>query len=118
MNTVPQWIKGTADYMVKARPDIYDYDSASRQLIEHMDYLRGNYTDEALSSIMTGGFIMLRIVEDEGTEEFQIAQFVSMVVTFQPEEDCLVIGNTDIGVELPGSNELPEDSWPDGLTGP
>lgn len=107
--TVPEWIKGTADYMVKARPDIYDYDRASAELIQHMEYLRTEHAEDTLSSIMSGSFIMLRIVEDEGTEEFQIAQYVSSVVTFQPEEDCLVIGNTRLGVDLPPPNGWAED---------
>jgi hypothetical protein len=106
--TVPQWIKGTADYMVAQRPDIYDYDRASAELIEHIEYLRTHYSELPLSSIMTGSFIMLRIVEDDGCEEFQVAQFVSSVTTFQPEEDCMVIGNTRLGVDLP-----PPSGWDD-----
>jgi hypothetical protein len=55
---------------------------------------------------MSGSFIMLRLVEDDGQEEFQVAQYVSSVTTFQPEEECVVIGNKFLGVNLPGPHDM------------
>lgn len=104
MNVV-DWMRETAHYMVSQRPDIYDYDRASAELIDHMEYLRSNYPDFAVSAIMAGSFIMLRLVEDEGQEEFQVAQYISSVTTFQPEEDCMVIGNPLLDINLPGPHE-------------
>lgn len=115
--TVPSWIHGTAEYMAKARPDIYTYEKAHAELVEGIETLRNH--DRGLDMQMTGSFILIRIIEDDGVEEFQVAQFVSSVATFQPEEDCLVIGNTRLGVDLPPPNGWEDDAenfWHDGLT--
>jgi hypothetical protein len=113
---VPDWIRGTAEYMAKVRSDIYDYERAHAELVDHMEHLREEHGEDAISAIMSGSFIMLRLVEDEGQEEFQVAQYISSVTTFQPEEECVVIGNTRLGVNLPGPNDPGETFSDEGLT--
>jgi hypothetical protein len=102
MMNVIDWIRETSKYMARTRPDIHTVESASADLIDRMEYLRAEHEYEPLSAVMSGGFVLLRMVEDEGQEEFQLTNFVSSVTTFQPEDDCLVLANPNLGLDLPG----------------
>lgn len=86
--------------MAKDRPDIYTPSSAMDDLVDRMNSLRDSSGNLVLSGEMSGGFVLLRIVEDEGMEEFQLTRCISSVTTFLPEEDCLVAGWVD-DIDLP-----------------
>ena len=100
MNVV-DWLRESANYMVEQYPDIYEYSTALGDLIHYMENLRGSNQD--VSGFMSGPFMMIRMTDGEGMEEFRLTHFVSSVTTFQPEEECFVFGNRHLGVNLPDS---------------
>lgn len=105
MNVV-DWIRETARYMAETRPEVYaTHEAAMDELVTEMEYLRNEHGEQNLSAIMSGGFVMVRLVEAPGMEEFQICRFLSSVTLFLPEEECLVIAGID-DIDLPGSESL------------
>lgn len=92
--------------MVHRRPDTYDEESAFADLLSRMEFLRSK-SDLPLGIAMSGGFILLRIVEEEGMEEFQLSQVASSVVLYDPE-GCVVYGWVP-EVNLPGPLDPDDD---------
>lgn len=99
MNVI-DWMRESSKFMSTARPDVWESaEAANADLLYRMEYLRGQNLQ--LGLLMSGGFILIRVVEGEGMEEFQLAQLISGVCTFYPEEDVMVYRGEVDGIDLP-----------------
>jgi hypothetical protein len=83
-----------------------------------MHILRTVYEHQTPAMLMSGGFMLVRMVEDEGMEEFQLLQLISGSATFFPEMSVMVYrGNLD-DVNLPHISEAyPSQSSDTGVDG-
>lgn len=113
MNVI-DWLRESAAYMASTRPEVYTHESALEQLTSQMEELRTKYGEVSPAMLMSGGFILIRLVVDEGIEEFQLAQLVSGAATFFPEEDVMVYRGI-VDIDLPHiTDAFPHSAEEDG----
>lgn len=105
MNTI-DFLRETAAFLAKDRPDVYDQATAVKELSLAIDTLR-DYNVEPLSSLMFTSYVMTRIVED-GVEEFMLARKLSGFLIFEEEESVRVYKYDD-RINLPSVLDAYED---------
>lgn len=98
MNVI-DFLAATADYLVTDRPDIYDKETAVEELSCAMDALR-EYDDKPVATMSFSSYLLTRIVEEEGLEEFILSRKVASLGLFLPEEDCRAYSHIE-GINLP-----------------
>lgn len=98
MNVI-DFLSATADYLVTDRPDVYDKQTAVEELSCAIDSLR-EYDDKPVATISFTSYLLTRIVEEEGLEEFILSRKVASLGLFLPEEDCRGYAHVD-GINLP-----------------
>src|SRR5919205_3688171 len=104
------FMRENSRFMVKARPDLYDDEQeALGDLVSNMDLMR----DTLGSGMHTfTSFILIRFVDEDGTEEWEFALKISSMVSFTDEDRVWVYGHTadsgvlKYGVDLPAVDDL------------
>lgn len=104
MNVI-DFIRESAVYMARDRPDIYDAALAVRELTAAMDTLRE--ADLAYGCVMFTSYLLSRVMDD-GVEEFMLTRKISSVLVCEEESACLVFSYSP-EVELPGINDEQDD---------
>lgn len=102
---VIDFIRETAIYMAKDRPDIYTEDTAANELSDAIEYLRG--ADGIYGCALFASYMLSR-VEEEGLEEFLFTRKVSSVIVCEEEEECIAYSYGD-EVKLPSIFDEPDD---------
>jgi nitric oxide reductase activation protein len=87
MTNVIDWLRESAAYMAKDRPDVYDHATAVEELSEAIDYMRDD--GRPFACTMFTSYVLTRL-EDEGVEEFILSRKLSHLNLFDDEEEVLV----------------------------
>lgn len=106
-NTI-DFLRESARFLAKDRPDVYTEQSALSDLTEMMEHMRE--TDEPTWTSFAS-FLFVKHVEDgdegERVEEWILTRKISSLAIFEPENEVSVFGHTDgsgtlkVGVDLP-----------------
>lgn len=112
MNAI-HFIRQTAEFMAKDRPDLYDVQTAISDLVKIMDGMReiGEATWTSFAS-----YILILTYEDDDIEDWNFTRKISSMTNFEEEEEMLVMGYTKDsgtflhGVDLPLPGEVDLDS--------
>jgi hypothetical protein len=95
------FIRESAVYMVKQRPDIYDHTEAVADLIRAMDDLRDDPRRDSVKFFSS--FMLVRSVED-GCEEYVLGQKLSAFVRFEQEAEATAYTFVE-DIDLPAVDE-------------
>lgn len=101
MNAI-DFIRESAAYLVKDRPDLYDTPSAVEELSTVIDWLR-EADIEPVSTAMFSSYVMTRIF-DEGMEEFVLSRKLATLVICEADEHAAAWAYTD-QINLPDVSE-------------
>lgn len=114
MNVI-DFIRESAVFMARDRPDVYTNDLAARELSHAIDVLRES--GMPVGCVMFTSYTLQR-TEDDGVEELLLTRKLSSVLLCEEEESCLVFGFTP-EVELPSVDSIQPDEHYDeeGLDG-
>jgi hypothetical protein len=102
-NTI-DFLRSTAEFMAKDRPDIYDVQTAITDLVTMMDKMRG-MGEPTWTSFAS--YILMLHYEGDDVEEWNFTRKVSSLTIFEEEGEVLVVGYTKnsgalkYGVDLP-----------------
>lgn len=90
-STTIDFLRQTAEFMAKDRPDIYDVQTAITDLVNMMDKMR-----ERKESTWTSfaSYILMLHYEGDDVEEWNLTRKVSSLTIFEEEEEVLVLGYT------------------------
>lgn len=108
MNVI-DFIRESASFMAKDRPDIYTPELAVMELDHAIEVLRGS--GMTVGCVMFTSYVLNR-VEEDGVEEFLLTRKLSSVLLCEEEDSCLVFGFTD-AVLLPSINDVQPDEYLD-----
>lgn len=97
MMNVIDFIRETAIFMAKDRPDVYTQDTAAMELSDAIEYLRS--ADGVYGCALFATYMLSR-VEEDGVEEFLFTRKVSSVIVCEEEEGCITYSYVD-DVALP-----------------
>jgi len=101
MNVI-DFIRESATFMAKDRPDIYTPELAVRELTEAIEVLR--VSDLPVGCVMFTSYLLNRVMDD-GVEEFLLTRKLSSVLVCEEEFSCLVFAFTP-EVNLPSVNDV------------
>jgi hypothetical protein len=101
--TVIDWLRESARFMARDRPDLFDEDTAMQVLDKYMNQMRELPGAGATSF---EDYMLLRYVEP-GIEEWDLVRRLSSIVSFEDEDNVWVYSHTHdsdalaLGVDLP-----------------
>lgn len=101
MNVI-DFIRESATFMARDRPDVYSPELAVRELTQAIEVLR--QADSPVGCVMFTSYLLNRI-DDDGVEEFLLTRKLSSVLVCEEESACLVFAFTD-EVNLPSVNDV------------
>lgn len=113
MMNVIDFVRESATFMAKDRPDVYDEAGAARELAQAMEILRES--DLTYACVTFTSYMLARIMDD-GVEEFLLTRKLASVLVCEEEQSCLVFGYTD-ALSLPSVSDPQDpldeddDSW-------
>lgn len=107
MNVI-DFIRESAAFMAKDRPDVYTPELAVRELTQAIEVLRES--ELPVGCVMFTSYLLNRTMDD-GVEEFLLTRKLSSVLLCEEEYSCLVFGFSD-EVQLPSIHDVqPEDDY-------
>lgn len=111
---VIDFIRESAMFMAKDRPDVYTPELAVRELTQAIEVLREHNLE--YGCVMFTSYMMSRVMDD-GVEEFLLTRKLSSVLVCEDEQLCLVFAFTpDVNLPSifegnPDDIDDTDDSW-------
>jgi len=105
MSNVLDWLRASAEFMAKDRPDVFKSTADALNALISMKEKLDSVEDAAVVS--TAGFELNRVFEDEGVVDYRLTRIISSATIFEQEDEVIVAGWTkdsgtlSVGVDLP-----------------